>query len=90
LVLYSTVRSEYGTVQYRRPAALIDEYRLVIFPVTVGLGKRLFTLDAPPAGYGLITSRTTSAGAIYVELSPTAFQGDGAFTVPDGKEAVTA
>jgi hypothetical protein len=34
----------------------------VIFPVTAGLGKRLFTRDAPPAGYELITSRTTSAG----------------------------
>jgi dihydrofolate reductase len=69
-------------------AGLIDEYRLVIFPVTVGGGKRLFTLEAPPSGYELITSRATSAGAIYLELSATAFQGGGAFTVQDGKEAV--
>jgi hypothetical protein len=36
----------------------------------------------------VITSRTIGSGAMYVELSPTTFQGGGAFTVQDGKEAV--
>jgi dihydrofolate reductase len=70
-------------------AGLVDEYRLVTFPVTVGAGKRLFGSDAPPSNYELITSRTTGGGAMYVELRPTAFQGGSVFTVQDGKEAVS-
>ncbi len=64
---------------------LIDEYRLVTFPVTVGTGKQLFTAQAPASGYELITSRTTGAGATYLELRPTAFDGGGAFTVEAGR-----
>ena len=64
---------------------MVDEYRLFTFPVTVGAGKRLFTPDAPASGYELVTSRTTSTGATYVELRPTPFTGGRAFTVEDGK-----
>jgi dihydrofolate reductase len=68
-------------------ARLIDEYRLLIFPVTVGAGKRLFTDDAPPLGYTLLESRTTRAGAVYQVLAPKAFE-TGDLTVRDGREAV--
>jgi dihydrofolate reductase len=68
-------------------AGLIDEYRLLIFPVTVGVGKRLFTDDAPPLGYTLLESRTTRAGAVYQVLAPKAFEA-GHVTVRGGKEAV--
>ena len=66
-------------------AGMIDEYRLVTFPVTVGTGKRLLGDTAPPSGYEVVASRTTSAGATYVELRPTAFQGGGEFTVEEGR-----
>ena len=68
-------------------AGLIDEYRLLVFPVTVGSGKPLFTDDAPPRAYTLLESRTTRAGAVYQVLAPKAFQA-GDFTVQDGREAV--
>ena len=68
-------------------AGLIDEYRLLVFPVTVGAGKRLFTDDAPPLGYTLLESRITRAGAVYQVLAPKAFE-TGDFTVRDGREAV--
>ena len=68
-------------------AGLIDEYRLLIFPVTVGAGKRLFTDEAPPLGYTLLESRTTRAGAVYQVLAPKDFEA-GDVTVRDGKEAV--
>ena len=68
-------------------AGLIDEYRLLVFPVTVGPGKRLFTDDAPPRGYTLLESRTTRAGAVYQVLVPKDFE-VGGFTVRDGREAV--
>jgi dihydrofolate reductase len=68
-------------------AGLIDEYRLLVFPVTVGAGKRLFTDDAPARGYTLLESRTTSTGAQYQAVAPKAFQAGG-FTVQAGQEAV--
>ena len=67
-------------------AGLIDEYRLLTFPVTVGAGKALFTDDAPPRGYDLLESRTTRAGAVYQVLAPKAFEAGG-LTVQDGREA---
>jgi dihydrofolate reductase len=54
-------------------AGLVDEYRLLRFPVTVGAGKRLFTEDAPAQGFELLESRTTSAGVVYTRLEPTDF-----------------
>jgi dihydrofolate reductase len=68
-------------------AGLIDEYRLLVFPVTVGAGKRLFTDDAPPRGFSLLESRATRAGALYQVLVPAAFE-TGDVTVQDGREAV--
>jgi hypothetical protein len=56
----------------------------------VGAGKRLFTVHSQQAGYRLITSRTTAAGVVYLELSPTAFETGGEFAVRDGKETVAA
>jgi dihydrofolate reductase len=68
-------------------AGLIDEYRLLVFPVTVGAGKRLFTEDAPAMGYTLLESRVTGTGAQYQVLAPKAFQAGG-LTVQEGREAV--
>jgi dihydrofolate reductase len=68
-------------------AGLIDEYRLLVFPVTVGAGKRLFTDDAPPRGFCLLESRSTRAGALYQVLAPADFE-VGNLTVQDGRVAV--
>jgi dihydrofolate reductase len=43
---------------------LIDEYRLLIFPVILGNGKRLFGTGAVPTSLTLVKSNTTSKGAI--------------------------
>jgi dihydrofolate reductase len=43
---------------------LIDEYRLLTFPVVLGTGKRLFGAGAVPATLRLVSSSTTSKGAI--------------------------
>ncbi|HEY0807720.1 MAG TPA: dihydrofolate reductase family protein [Pseudonocardiaceae bacterium] len=63
-----------GVAQTLHRAGLIDEYRLLVFPTTVGAGKRLFGEDAPPSGYTLVDSRVTSAGASYAALRPAQFQ----------------
>lgn len=69
-------------------AGLVDEYRLFTFPVTVGAGKRLFAPDAPPTGFRVLESRTTSTGGVYTALEPTAFR-RGDITVEDGREVVS-
>ena len=43
---------------------LVDELRLLTFPVILGSGKRLFGEGAVPAAVRLTESRTTSAGTV--------------------------
>ncbi len=43
---------------------LIDEYRLLTFPVVLGTGKRLFGAGAVPAMLKLVRSSTTSNGVV--------------------------
>ncbi len=43
---------------------LIDEFRLLVFPVIVGGGKRLFGKGAGPAAMSLVSTKATSTGAV--------------------------
>jgi dihydrofolate reductase len=43
---------------------LVDELRLRIFPVTIGMGKRLFAEGTIPAAFKLIDSEALSSGVI--------------------------
>jgi dihydrofolate reductase len=43
---------------------LIDEFRLMIFPVVLGTGKRIFGDGAAPAGLELADSATSSTGVV--------------------------
>ncbi len=43
---------------------LVDEFRLKIFPVTIGHGKRLFGNDTIPASFKLLQSKTSTTGVI--------------------------
>ena len=43
---------------------LIDTFRLWIFPVVLGKGKRLFAEDTTPAGLRLVDSKTSTTGVI--------------------------
>jgi dihydrofolate reductase len=45
-------------------AGLIDHYTLVICPLTLGSGARLFESPAPPAEFELAGSVATTTGAI--------------------------
>jgi len=46
------------------PHGLIDAYRLVIFPVVLGRGQRLFDDGTPPAGMRLADTRRTGSGVV--------------------------
>ena len=43
---------------------LIDEYRLLVFPVLIGTGKRLFGSGTVPAAMTLVRSAATRAGVV--------------------------
>ena len=80
----------HGSAQLARTlheAGLVDEYRILTFPVTVGQGKRLFGEAAPPRRYRVVDSRITAAGVVYTALQPEAFSG-GEITIEDGREVL--
>ena len=69
-----TLKAQYGReVQVHGSAGLaqtliehdlIDEYRLLVFPVTIGFGKRLFGNGTRPAALQLVNTQATGTGAI--------------------------
>jgi dihydrofolate reductase len=79
------VHGSCGLARTLQEAGLVDEYRLLVFPVLVGAGKRLFSETAAPSGLNLIESRVTSTGATYSALAPAPFA-VGRVGVEDGHE----
>ncbi len=59
-----------GLAQTLIEANLIDEYRLLIFPVHLGAGKKLFRDGAPAAALRLIDATTTSTGVVIARYAP--------------------
>lgn len=49
---------------------LIDQYNLMIFPLLLGRGKRLFGDGAIPAGLRLVNSKTSTTGVIMATYEP--------------------
>ena len=49
---------------------LIDEYRLMVFPVVVGSGKRLFENWSDQKALELVDSKTSSTGVLYLTYQP--------------------
>jgi dihydrofolate reductase len=49
---------------------LIDEYRLLYFPVHLGTGQKLFRDGAAPAALRLVSATTTSTGVIIATYQP--------------------
>ena len=50
---------------------LVDEYRLMVFPILLGHGKRVFPADlADPAPFTLVESRTAGDGVLMLTLQP--------------------
>jgi dihydrofolate reductase len=51
-------------------ADLVDEYRLWVFPVVLGEGKRLFENGVPPRRLSLVATRSTPSGVLVVTYRP--------------------
>ena len=81
------VHGSWRLAQALHEADLVDVYRLLVFPVAVGTGKRLFDAGSTPATFTLESTSTTAAGATHLVLRPRPFEVAG-LTVEDGKEKV--
>ena len=49
---------------------LVDEYRLVVYPLVLGTGKRLFSEGFPLSRFGLLESRALPAGVLVNTYRP--------------------
>jgi dihydrofolate reductase len=66
---------------------LIDEYRLWIFPLVVGAGKRLFSDGTTPAGLKLIDSKVSSTGVVIATYQPAGEIVTGSFALDEPTDA---
>src|SRR5699024_10071581 len=80
----------HGSVRLARSlheAGLVDIYRLLIAPVVVGSGSRLFEADGPAHSLTVISGTTTASGVTSLVMEPREFIAATA-TVEDGKDTV--
>ena len=58
------VHGSWNLIQTLMEHDVIDEFWLKIFPVTLGMGKRLFDTGTFPASYTLVESKTSPLGVM--------------------------
>lgn len=66
---------------------LIDEYRLWIFPVVVGAGKRLFAEGTIPSGLKLTDSKVSTTGVMIATYEPAGEIATGSFALDEPTDA---
>jgi dihydrofolate reductase len=52
------------------PPGLIDEYMLMIHPLVLGSGRRLFADGTPPSTLELVDATTTTTGVVIAAYRP--------------------
>jgi len=62
---------------------LVDELRLIVFPVVVGAGRRLFPQSGPARALRLVDAKTTGAGAAIHVYQPAGALTFGSFMFED-------
>ena len=65
---------------------LIDEFRLWIYPVTIGKGKRLFGEGTLPSSFKLINSKISTTGVIIATYEPAGELKMGSFALDNPNE----
>ncbi|WP_433475998.1 dihydrofolate reductase family protein [Spirillospora sp. CA-142024] len=76
------VHGSLDLVQTLIKAGLVDEVRVLIFPVVLGTGKRLFD-DIVPTGLRLTDSKVTSTGVTIQTYQPTGRPAYGSYASPE-------
>ncbi|MSR99444.1 dihydrofolate reductase family protein [Arthrobacter sp. BL-252-APC-1A] len=67
------VHGSYRLARALHDAGMVDEYRLLIFPVVVGSGKRLFEEGAAPSSFMVTGTHITKSGVVALSLLPRPF-----------------
>jgi dihydrofolate reductase len=68
-------------------AGVIDQFRVMIFPVVLGSGKRLFGEGAPPGALKLVDSKIASTGVVMATYEPAGEIPIGSFALEQPTEA---
>jgi dihydrofolate reductase len=68
-------------------SGLIDEFRVWIFPVVLGSGKRLFGDGAPPQALKLVDSQVSGTGVMMATYQPAGEIQPGSFALEEPTEA---
>lgn len=81
------VHGSWQLIQALMTHDLIDEYRLWLFPVLVGSGKRLFSDGTIPAGLKLVDTKTSSTGVVIATYQRAGKLQHGSFALDKPTEA---
>lgn len=81
------VHGSQGLLQTLIEHDLVDEYRILTFPVIVGAGKRLFNPGAFPTTLSLVKSVVTGSGVVASFYRRVGALQTGALEMPDGGAA---
>jgi dihydrofolate reductase len=76
------VHGSANLIQSIMRANLIDEYRLWVFPVVIGSGKRLFADGTIPAGLKLVDNTVSTTGVVIGIYEPAGQIVTGSFAAP--------
>lgn len=68
-------------------SGLVDEFSVLIFPVVLGRGKRLFGSGTTPAGLKLTKSKSFPTGVIVASYTPDGAVKTGDFQLAEPTEA---
>lgn len=74
-------------IQTLLAADLIDEFRLLIYPVVLGTGKRLFGSGATPAAFEVATSTVSPSGVVIATYRRPGDVRTGSFALPEPTDA---
>ena len=78
------VHGSIGLAQTLLAEDLVDELRLVVFPVSLGSGRRLFADGTVPRTWQLVSSAVSSTGAFLVAYRRTGGVATGSFQLDQG------
>jgi dihydrofolate reductase len=77
------VHGSIGLVTTLLAEDLVDELRLIVFPVVLGTGKKLFADGAVPRTWRLTSSKASSTGALIASYQRVGDVETGSFTLDD-------